>query len=99
MKIVQFVDFYKNEIDYYKKTVDDILMKEIPLILPNFPKNEKRRERYKYFIRLAYIGISSYLQSKRQTTLKKAFIAMENEVNVERNKIFLRRFSGNVQHL
>ena len=44
MKIVPFVEFYKKLIDYYNKTVHDILMKEIPLTLPNFPKNRKKRE-------------------------------------------------------
>ena len=38
------------------------------------------------FIGLAYKGISSYLHNKRQTDLKKAFIAMENQVNLERKK-------------
>ena len=43
MKIVPFVDFYKKQIDYYNKTVLDILSKKIPLILPNFPKNSKEK--------------------------------------------------------
>ena len=38
-----FIDFYKKQIDYYDKTVHDILTKEIPLILPNFPKNRKEK--------------------------------------------------------
>ena len=42
-KIMPFVDFYKKQIDYYNKTVHDILTKEIPLLLPNFPKNRKHR--------------------------------------------------------
>ena len=44
-KVVPFVDFYKKQIDYNNKTVHDILTKEIPLILPNFPQ----KERYNYF--------------------------------------------------
>ena len=39
-------------------------------------------------IRLAYKDISSCLHNKRQTVLKKALIAMENQVNLERNGIF-----------
>ena len=43
-KIVPFVDLYKKQIDYYNKTVHDILSKEIPLILSNFHKTEEKRE-------------------------------------------------------
>ena len=66
MKIVPFVDFYKN-------------------------KKEKRgliTSLVTGFIGLAYIGIPSYLHNKGQTALKKAFIAMENQVNLEGNKVF-----------
>ena len=42
-KIPSFIDFYKKQIDYYNKTVHDILTKEIPLILPNFQKNRKEK--------------------------------------------------------
>ena len=87
------VDFYKKQIDYYDKTVHDIVTKEIPLILPNLPKNRKEKRGIitslvKGFIRLAYKGISSYFHNKRQAALKKDFIAMENQVNLERNRIF-----------
>ena len=37
---------------------------------------------------MAYEDISNYLHNKRQTALKKAFIAMENQVNLERSKVF-----------
>ena len=108
-----FVDFYKKEIDYYNKTVHDILTKEIPLILPNFPKNRKEEARFASLVTglicfisnriyhgLAYEGISSYLHNKRQKALKKAFMAMENQVNLEWNKIFhFRRFNDDVWHL
>ena len=40
------------------------------------------------FIRLSYEGISSYLHNKRQNALKKTSIVMENQVNLQRNKIF-----------
>ena len=92
-KIVPFNDYYKKQIDYYNKTVHDILTKEIPLILPNFPKNRKEERGVMAslvtgFIRLAYEGISSYLQIKRQKALNKAFMVKENQVNLQRNKIF-----------
>ena len=58
LKNVPFVYFYKKQIDSYNKTVHDILMKEIPLILPYFQKR-KGKERYSYFIsnRYYHIGI------------------------------------------
>ena len=59
MKIVPFVDFYKKQIDYYNKTIHDNLAEEIPLILPNFPKNRKEKEGYNNFARnrFYWIGI------------------------------------------
>ena len=39
------------------------------------------------FIGLTYEEIASYLHNKRQKALHKAFMAMENEVNLECNKI------------
>ena len=35
------------------------------------------------FIGLAYDGISSYLDNKRQKALHKAFVVVENEVNLQ----------------
>ena len=92
-KIVPFADFYKKQIDHYSKTVFDILTEEIPLILPNFPKNRKERRSIiaslvTDFIELVYDGISSYLHKKRQKELQKAFMAMENQVNLQRNNFF-----------
>ena len=39
------------------------------------------------FIGLAYEGISSFLQGKCDTTLKKAVLAMDNEINIQCNKL------------
>ena len=65
-----FVDFYKKQIDYYTKTVHDVLTKDISLILPNFPKNRKEKRGIitslgTGFIGLVYKGMSSYLHNKR----------------------------------
>ena len=92
-KIVPFIDFYKKQIDSCSKTAHDIFTSEIPLILPNFPKNRREKRSLiaslvTFFIGLVYEGISSYLHNKRQKALKKAFVAMENQVNLQRNKIF-----------
>ena len=40
------------------------------------------------FIGLAYKGICSYLHNKRHKALKKAFMDMENQINLQRNKMF-----------
>ena len=88
-----FIYFYKKQINYYNETAHDTWTKEISLILPNFPKNRKEKRRIiaslvTGFIRLAYEDISSYVHNKRQKALKKAFVAMENQVNFEWNQIF-----------
>ena len=49
-KIVPFIDFYKKQIDYYDQRAHDILTKEISLILPDFPKDRKEKEKYNFFI-------------------------------------------------
>ena len=61
-------------------------MKEISLVLPNFPKDRKEKRSIiaslvTSFIGLAYEGISSYLHNKRQKALHKTFVAMENKSN------------------
>ena len=93
-KIVPFVDFYKKQISSYNCTEHKILTNEISLILPNFPKDRKEKRSIiaslvTGFIGLVYEGISSYLHNKRQKTLHKAFMAMENKENLQCNKIIL----------
>ena len=92
-KMISFIDFSKKQIDSYNHTAHKILMKEMSLILPNFAKDRKEKRSIiallvTRFISLAYEGISSYLKSKRQEALDKAFMAMENKMNIEWNKIF-----------
>ena len=71
----------------------DILTKEISLIVSNFPKNRKKTG----MITSLVTGITSYLHNKRWAALKKAFMAIENQVNLERSIFFsFRRFYGNV---
>ena len=62
------------------------------MILPNFPKGRKDKRGIitslvTGFIGLVYEGISNYLHNKRQKALHKAFVAMENKVNLQCNKI------------
>ena len=51
------------------------------------------------FIGLAYEGVSTYLHNKRQKALHKAFMTMENEVNLQYNKIFTVGIHGNAGYL
>ena len=44
-KIVPYVKFYQNQIEYYNKTAYGILEKEIGLILPTY-NNNKRNQRF-----------------------------------------------------
>ena len=74
-KIVPFIYFYKEQIDYYNQTAHEILSKIISLILPKFPKDRKKKRGIisllaTSFISLAYESISSYLHNRRQKALK-----------------------------
>ena len=73
--IVPYMYLYKHQVEYYEKTVYDILEKDIGLILPKF-ENKKTNVHPKCqirqiisalisgFIGLALEGISSFLQHK-----------------------------------
>ena len=52
------VYFYKKQIDSYNKVVHDILTKEIPLILPNFPKNKKEKRGIITLLVTGFIGLA-----------------------------------------
>ena len=87
-KLVPFIHLNKEQIDYYNCTANEILTKEISLILPMFPKERKETRSIitslvTSFIGLAYEGISSYLHNRREIALHKAFMAMENKVYLE----------------
>ena len=73
--IIPYMYLYKHQVEYYEKTVYDILEKDIGLILPKFenketnvhPKCQKRQiisALISGFIGLAFEGISSFLQHK-----------------------------------
>ena len=66
---------YKHQVEYYEKTVYDILEKDIGLIVPKFKDREKNiKQKHQKgqiistlisgFIGLAFEGISSFLQHK-----------------------------------
>ena len=95
-KIVPFIYFYKEQIDYYNVIIiiiiiisaHEILTKEISLDTTNVSKRKKEKRSIitllvTSFIGLSYEGISSYVHNRKQQTLHKAFVAMENKLNLE----------------
>ena len=73
--IIPYMYLYKYQVEYYGKTVYDILEKDIGLILPRFEDREKNVNRrpqkrqiisalISEFIGLAFEGLSSILQHK-----------------------------------
>ena len=70
--IIPYMYLYKHQLEYYEKTVYEILEKDIGLILPKFEDREKNIKQKRQiisalisgFIGLAYEGISSFLQHK-----------------------------------
>ena len=76
--IVPYMYLYKHQVEYYKKTVYEILERDIGMVLPRFEDREKNVKQKKQkrqkkqiisalisgFIGLAYEGISSFLQHK-----------------------------------
>ena len=73
--IIPYMYLYKHQVEYYEKTVYNILVKDIGMILPKFGNIEnnvqsKHPKRHiisvliSGFIGLAFEGISSYLQHK-----------------------------------
>ena len=93
IKIAPHIEYYRKQITYYNQTAADILTNELALILPTFPtQNREKRgiitSLITGFIGLAYEGISSFLHHKRQKALHKAVNAIDNKVDLQRNKIF-----------
>ena len=84
-KIEQFVTYYKRLIKSYNNTAHNILEKEINLLLPQMPRIQKHgiiTVLVSSFIGLAYEGISSFLQNKRNKALHKAITAMDSKADI-----------------
>ena len=86
--LIPYMHLYKHQAEYYEKTVYNILEKDIGMILPRFgntksdmlskrPKRQILSALISGFIGLAFEGISSYLQHKRQKALQKAMYTMK----------------------
>ena len=93
IKIAPHIEYYRKQIAYYNQTAADILTNELALILPTFPTQNRQKRGIitsliTGFISLAYKGISSFLHHKRQKALHKAVNAIDNKVDLQRNKIF-----------
>ena len=88
-KIRHFVSYYSNLIKSYNNTVYNILENEIKPLLPKMPRQKCGIVTILVsgFIGLAYKGISSFLQGKCDIALKKAVLAMDNEINIQHNKL------------
>ena len=93
IKIAPHIAYYKKQVDYYNQTAYEILTNELALILPTFSKQVRQKRGIitsliTGFIGLAYEGISSFLHNKRQKALHKVVQAMENQIDLQHNKIF-----------
>ena len=89
-KIKPYVTYYNKLINSYNNTTHSILDKEIKLLLPQVSKRQKCgiiTTLVSSFIGLAYEGISSFLQYKRNNALHKAVNAMNNKANIQCNKL------------
>ena len=90
----------QDQVEYYEKTVYNILEKDIRMILPKFGNTESNIQSkcskrqiisalISGFIGLAFEGISSYLQHKQQKALQQAMHTMNKRINIERNRVFI----------
>ena len=89
-KIKPFVMYYNRLINSYNNTAHNILEKEIKLLLPQVSKRQKCgiiTTVVSSFIGLVYKGIFSFIQNKRNNALHKAVNAMNNEANIQYNKL------------
>ena len=88
-KIKPFVSYYSKLIDSYNKTAHNILQNGIkPLLLQvSRQKCGIITTLVSGFIGLAYEWISSFLQQKCKNALYKAVNAMNDQVNVQHNKL------------
>ena len=88
-KLKPFVTYYSKLIKSYNNTVHDILENKIKPLLPKRPRQKHGlvTTLVSGFIGLAYEGISSFLQRKWDNVLKRAVLAMDNEINAQCNKL------------
>ena len=92
-KIKPFVSYYSQLIHSYNKTTHNILQNEIRLLLPQVSRHKHGTitTLVSSFIGLAYEGISSFLQQKCENALHKVVNAINNQANVQCNKLMKTR--------
>ena len=94
--LIPYMYLYKHQVEYYEKTVYNILEKDIGMILPKFgytdnnvqskcPKRQIISALISGFIGLAFEVISSYLQHKQQKALQQVMHTMNKRMNIEEN--------------
>ena len=93
IKIAQYIQYYKKQIESYNQTATDIMTNEIALMQPTFNKNERQKRGIitsliTGFIGLAYEGISSFLHHRIQKALQKAVNVMKDKVDIQHNTGF-----------
>ena len=88
-KIKSFVSYYSKLIHSYDKTTHNILQNEIRLLLPQVSRLKCGiiTTLVSSFIGLAYERISSFLQQKCKNAMHKAVNAINNQANVQCNKL------------
>ena len=88
-KIKPFVSHYTNLIKSYNATIYNILENEIKPLLAQLSRQKCGiiTTLVSGFIGLAYEGISSFLQCKCENTLQKAVLAMNNQADIQYNKL------------
>ena len=88
-RLKPFASYYSKLVDSYNNTIHDLLENKIKPLLPNEPRQKCGliTTLASGLIGLAYEGISSFLQRKWESTLRKAVLAMDNESNANHNKL------------
>ena len=94
-KLRPYMAFYKMQIKTLNKTAHHIIKNEVDLILPNFPKGQKRKRGIRGifsavisgFVGLAFEGILSFLHNRRHKALHKAVKAMSIQTDIQRNNL------------
>ena len=89
-KVKSFVTYCGRLVNSYNSAAYNILEKEVKLLLPQNSKSQKCgiiTTVVSSFVCLAYEGISSFLQHKRNSALQKAVNAMNDGTNIQCTKL------------
>ena len=89
-----YVQFYKQQIDYYNRTAYDLLQNEIGLILPILSSRKKRSLMTilgtiaTKVVGLTFEGISSFLHHKQHKALQKAVNILNSRKGIDHNRVY-----------